>query len=87
MVSNPKLNSISNNIATVINYKFQVVNWLIKCSFNKKVVTYQPKSAYRLLKRVQTSKIETIGNANLLATTVNDIGLQTSIDYAKHKAS
>ena len=58
-----------------------------KSSFSKKVVTYQTKTAYRLLKRVQASEIETIGNANLLVTTVSDIRLWPSINYAKCKAS
>ena len=45
------------------------------------------KSSLESVKRAQPSKVETIGNANLLATTVSDIGLQPSIDYAKNKAS
>ena len=45
------------------------------------------KSSLEAVKRVQPSEVETIGNANLLATTVSDIVLQPSIEYAKHKAS
>ena len=46
-----------------------------------------PNKTAQRLAVAQPSKVETIGNANLLTTTVSDIRLQPSIDYDKHKAS
>ena len=43
------------------------------------------KTSQRQLKMAKQSKAETTGNANLLATTVSDIGLQPNINYAKLK--
>ena len=39
------------------------------------------KNNLEVVKMVHSSKVETIGNANLLATTVSDIGLWPSINY------
>ena len=49
---------------------------------------YAKQNNPEAIKKVQPSKVETIGKANLLATIVSDIRLRSSIiDYAKHKAS
>ena len=40
------------------------------------------KNSLEAVKKAQTSKIETISNTNLLATTVSDIRLWPSIDHA-----
>ena len=42
------------------------------------------KNSLEAIKMAQPSKVEKIGNANLPATTVSDIGLQPSVDDAKY---